>query len=58
MKDLATYVVHSHNETLAQCAELSLNGEYFTYRPYTPLIQSRNAYLNQVMHYRPHQQEY
>ena len=53
--DLSTNAVASHNETIAWCVELCKDLDYSTYRPATDLVQSRNAHLTNVMHYRAHQ---
>ena len=57
--DFATKVVASHNETFDFCNTVGDSTmEYYTYRPLTLLIASRNAYLTEAMHHRPHQAEY
>ena len=57
-QDFATERVIDHNETFAWCENISAGLEYGTYRPNTDLLQSRNAYLTEAMHYRRHQLEY
>ena len=56
--DLATKVVADHHETFAWCENLMKDVDYSVYRPHDGLLQSRNAYLHQVMHFRNYQQEY
>ena len=53
--DLSTHVVAGHNETLEWCSNIAKDLDYSTYRPGHGLLQSRNAYLTNVMHYRSHQ---
>ena len=53
--DLSTHVVAGHNETLEWCENVINGLDYYTYRPATDLVQSRNAHLTNVMHYRAHQ---
>ena len=54
----ATKNVSSHNETIEWCELISANNEYSVYRPHDELLQSRNAYLHEVMHHRSYQPEY
>ena len=56
--DLATHIVSGHNETIEWCENLMKDVDYSTYRPMDGLLQSRNAHLHQVMHFRSHQQEF
>ena len=53
--DLSTHVVAGHNETLEWCSNITKDPDYSTYRPMDGLLQSRNAHLTNVMHYRSHQ---
>lgn len=56
--EFATKAVISHNETMEWCKDIMKNVEIITYRPHDGILQSRNAYLTDVMHYRRHQLEY
>ena len=58
MFDVSTHIVSSHHETMAWCEDICEGLEYSVYRPHDSLIQSRNAHLHQVMHFRSHQQEF
>ena len=53
----AAMIVADHNETLSFCENLTKDLDYSTYRPHVGLLQSRNAFLTDAMHYRSHQQE-
>ena len=56
--DFATQQVVGHHETISWCTNIMKDCQYACYRPATELLQSRNAYLHDVMNYRSHQQEY
>ena len=57
-QNFATERVINHNETITWCRDIMEGCEYAVYRPHTGILQSRNAYLHDVMNYRPHQEEF
>ena len=56
-QDFGVSQVVDHNETLDWCRRITKDCEYMTYRPNVGILQSRNAYMHDVMHYRSHQKE-
>ena len=59
MKDINSYIVKNHHETLDFCSSIGQSTvEYFTYRPNNGLVASRNHYLHQMMNFKNHTPEY